>query len=89
MSTFKGRIPALGGLRAAVTAIAPITRLALRIAAWITLAVIIAIACYFVDKYGSDGLTDNDQTTVTLPDTPGPTPVAFGQKPQSSTNGVP
>ena len=67
--------------------IAPATRLAIRVAAWVALAVVIAIAFRYAKKYESDMLTDHFQTTVTLPDTPRPTPVTFDQKPQSSPNG--
>jgi hypothetical protein len=50
-------------------------RWALRIAAWIVFAAIIAIAFHYAEKYGGDMMTDHFQTTVTLPDTPRPAPV--------------
>ena len=46
-----------------------------RVAAWIVLAGIIAIAFHYAEKYESDMLTDHFQTTVTLPDTPRPKPI--------------
>jgi hypothetical protein len=56
-------------------------------AVWLALAALIAIAFHYGKKYESDMLTDHFQTTVTPPDTPGPTPVTF-DKPRSSPDGV-
>ena len=50
-------------------------RWAVGLAAWIALALLIAIAFHYVKKYEGGMLTDHSQDTVTLPDTPGPTPV--------------
>jgi hypothetical protein len=50
-------------------------RRAFRIAAWLALALVIAIALHYAEKYEGDMLTDHFQTTVTLPDTPRPKPI--------------
>jgi hypothetical protein len=50
-------------------------RWAFRIAAWLALALVIAIAFHYAEKYEGDMLTDHFQTTVTLPDTPRPKPI--------------
>lgn len=44
------------------------TQMAVRIAAWLALAVIYAIAFHYAKKYEGDMLTDHFQTTVPAPD---------------------